>query len=193
MRMLALTAKDLLQIARDIMSAVILIVMPVAFTLLFGFAFSTMGTETDARLPVGFVNRDSGSLGGQLAGLLNGSDSIRLISVEEQAAEQVESDVQNGKLAAAVIVPEKYSDGMLNGQLIPLTLVASPRSRAAQTAKTAVEAAANRAASSIQAAQVSAQTVENKSPGADHAALVQEGLSLSNAAWQSPDLSLNNQ
>ncbi len=190
MRVLALMGKDLLQIARDIKSAIILIVMPIAFTLIFGFAFSAMGAETDSRLPVGFVNRDTGALGAQLAGMLDKSDSIRLVVLEGQVAEQVDSDVQKGKLAAAVIVPENYSDAMLSGQPVPLTLIAAPGSPAGQTANTAVGAAANRVAGAIQVAQVSAQTVEAKSSDANHAALVLEGLSLANAAWQSPDLSL---
>ncbi len=40
MRILALVSKDLLQITRDIKSALFLIVMPVTFTLFFGFAFA---------------------------------------------------------------------------------------------------------------------------------------------------------
>ena len=43
MRILDLTLKDLKQLTRDWKSALFLVIMPVAFTLLFGFVFSGAG------------------------------------------------------------------------------------------------------------------------------------------------------
>jgi len=56
---LDLASKDLLQMLRDRKTFLFLLLMPVAFTLLFGFIFNgTAQTDTDARLPVGLLNQD---------------------------------------------------------------------------------------------------------------------------------------
>ena len=67
MRILDLAFNDLLQILRDWKAALFMVVMPIGFTLLFGFVFSsdTSGTdagEADPRVPISFVDQDQGAL-----------------------------------------------------------------------------------------------------------------------------------
>ena len=105
MRMIDLALKDLLQVVRDWKTALLLIVMPIVFTMFFGFVFNSAGTVEDPRLPVGFVDHDSsGALGGNLQGLLELSGVIRPVVLEEKDVEQAGELVRDGELAAVVIV-----------------------------------------------------------------------------------------
>ena len=54
--------KDLMQILRDRKTFLFLLIMPIAFTLLFGFAFGGSGKTTDPRLPVGYLDQDGGGV-----------------------------------------------------------------------------------------------------------------------------------
>ena len=65
MRVLNLAYKDLSQILKDWKSGLFLLVMPLLFTLFFGFVFgagSTTEPDVDPRLPVGVIDQDHGSL-----------------------------------------------------------------------------------------------------------------------------------
>jgi hypothetical protein len=73
MRILDLASKDLLQIVRDWKSGLFLLVMPVLFTLFFGFIFGSSADaqpDVDHRLPVGVIDRDGGKLSVSLVKLL---------------------------------------------------------------------------------------------------------------------------
>ena len=71
MRVFDLALKDLKQVTRDWRSALFLLIMPLAFTVMFGFAFGGFGgnEENDPRLPVGFQNQYNGVLSGHLVDL----------------------------------------------------------------------------------------------------------------------------
>jgi ABC-2 type transport system permease protein len=60
-RIVDLAIKDLRQITRDRKSFLFLLVMPIVFTLLFGFAFGGNSTA-DPRLPVGLADDDGSEL-----------------------------------------------------------------------------------------------------------------------------------
>src|SRR5918912_2633693 len=104
MRAIDLALKDLLQIARDRKSALFLVLMPIAFTLFFGFALS--GLNSDPRLPVGWANLDAtGSLSAALHSTAQASGSIRLVEMQPQEVSKIDEQVRSEKLAAAVVVP----------------------------------------------------------------------------------------
>ena len=88
MRAIDLAAKDLLQIFRDWRSALFLIIMPIAFTLLFGFAFGGFGgpDQGDPRLPVMLINHDLQDLSLILVDMLEDSSVIK---VESQDGKEV--------------------------------------------------------------------------------------------------------
>ena len=77
-RIFDITLKDLMQILRNRMTFLFLLIMPVAFTLLFGLAFAGSSQPSDTRLPVGLLNQDGGAISTQLQTLLSGSTVIRL-------------------------------------------------------------------------------------------------------------------
>ena len=59
-RILDITLKDLTQLLRDFKTFMFLLIMPILFTLLFGFAFGGFSSgESDSRLPVGYLSQDN--------------------------------------------------------------------------------------------------------------------------------------
>jgi len=76
-RIFDIASKDLLQLLRDRKIFIFLLIMPIAFTLLFGFASGTFSRGgTDPRLPVGFLDEDHSRLSRQ--DLLASPQVIRL-------------------------------------------------------------------------------------------------------------------
>ena len=64
MRIIALVQKDLKQLFQQRQTAFFLLIMPIIFTVLFGFmfgGFNGMGGEQDNRLPVGVFDEDQSS------------------------------------------------------------------------------------------------------------------------------------
>jgi len=147
MRLLDIALKDLLQIARDWKSALFLVLMPILFTFFFGLVFNPIfaAQESDPRLPVGIVNEDAqGGLGVKLAALVEASDVIRPVILDENEAEAAGTLVKDGDMAAAVAIPASYSERLLADEEATLTVIADESSPAGQTAITAVESASNR-------------------------------------------------
>ena len=99
-RILDLAIKDLRQITRDRKSFLFLLIMPIAFTLLFGFAFGGNSTA-DPRLPIGLANEDGSELSRQLVAMLATSEVVR---IEDQECPRVtlllNSAVGHNRLAA---------------------------------------------------------------------------------------------
>lgn len=160
MRILDLAIKDLRQIVRERQSAFFLLIMPVVFTLLFGFAFggfSAGDSGGDPRLPVGFLNQDDGLLAQQLEVLLERSDLVRL--VERPAdLEAVADQLEEGELAAALTIPAGFSARMLGGDPVPLSLTLDPANTTGFTIQGEIEAAVTRLTNALQTAQISTET-----------------------------------
>ena len=118
MRILDLAIKDLLQLSRDWKSALFLLVMPVIFTLMFGFAFGGLDSEQDPRMPVGVLNLDGNSLlSASLLELMEKSGVIRPVLWEEDL-DNLEREVQNEDLPAGLVIPAGYSEQMLRGEAV---------------------------------------------------------------------------
>jgi len=198
MRAIDLALKDLIQLLRDWKTAMFLVIMPVVFTLMFGFAFGGFGGgEEDPRLPVGLVDQDGGSqLSASLVSLLAASDLVRPVALEGREArpDQVDKAVREEELAAVVIIPAAYSDRALAGDPLQLQVVLDPASTAGLSAQGAIQAAATRMAAAIQAAQLSLQAYEERvGPLPDEAArrqFLEEAAGQAIAAWEDPPLSV---
>ncbi len=158
MDIIALAVKDWTQIARDRKSAIFLVLMPVLFTVIFGFAFAT--SDADTRLPVGWIDDDpSGTFGDSLKRALEQSDTLRLISLDGEQVEHAERSVNEGKLTAVVVVPAGYSARLARGETLPLTLIAVPGTPGTQTASTGVQSAAKRILGALEIARISGDQV----------------------------------
>ena len=179
-RILELTKKDLLQNLRDRKTFLFLLIMPVAFTLLFGLVFGGSSSK-DTRPLLGY--QDQGLLSPQLKALL-ASQGYRLQDEPDQTAESLSKLVGTGKLAAAVIVPAGYSQQALAGSSLKLSVIVDSSSSAGVAAQNDVQAAASRLLSAVRIAQVASQA--NPDPAA-LPALVDRALQ----AWQNPPIRLD--
>jgi ABC-2 type transport system permease protein len=196
MRVIDLAIKDLTELVRDWKAALFLVIMPVAFTLLFGFAFGGIGGgEEDPRLPVGFIDQDGGRLSASLLSLLDASGAVRPVALQGQDADpdSAEKQVQDEDLAAVVIVPAGYGDKLLAGESIQLTAIVDEGKQAGLTAQGEIQAAALRLAGAAETARLSAQAYEAQTPFADDAARQQflaEAMDRAIQAWQEPPLTV---
>ena len=179
-RIFDLAAKDIVQTLRDRMSLLFLLIMPVAFTLLFAFAFGGSSAPSDARLPVGYLDLDQTHLSAVLKTELQTSSVIRLDGTGSQTAADLETLVAQGDLAAAVIVPAGYSAQAASAQPARLTVITGSGSGAI-TAQGAIQSAAWRVMSAMQTAALSGQPA-GASTGAS--------LDLAMAAWSNPPVRL---
>ena len=190
MRMIDLLSKDLKQIVRDWKAATFLVVMPIAFTLLFGFIFGGAGGEDDPRLPIGFLDQDRGGvLSDHLLALLDGSDAIRPVELEEDNVDDVREKVGDGELAAAVIVSAGYSGQVMAGGDIPLTVVVNAETAAGATAQGGIQTAVTRLRGAVQTAHLSAEALDAQGGNTDETFLLQV-LDEAVAAWREPPLTV---
>ena len=123
MRILDIAAKDLSQLLRERNTFLFFLILPIALTLLFGYAFGGFGkSASDPRFPVGYLDQDNSWLSRQLHDLLAASKVIRL--EEGGTPASLSASVADEKLAAAIIIPAGYGHNVLRGKPAKLTLIA---------------------------------------------------------------------
>ena len=127
-RIFDIALKDLTQFLRDFKTLMFLLLMPILFTLLFGYAFGgfSKSGESDSRLPIGFLNEDDRWISDTLHDLLADSDLIRLQEDDSLSASDLDRMVAEGDLAAAVIIPSEYSKSILADKTAQLIVIAEP-------------------------------------------------------------------
>jgi len=190
MRIFDLLVKDISQSIRDWRAAVFMLIMPIVFTLFFGFVFGGVGDEVDPRLPVGVLDQDGGSvLSVYLLDLLEASDSVRPVVLEDVSIDDVKEQVDDEELAAAVIVPAGYSEQTLAGEDVQVTLIVESGSTAGTAAQSGASTAVARLQGAVQAAQLSADALEAQTGSADEA-FVLDALDRAVQAWQTPSLAV---
>lgn len=186
MRALAVTRKDLLQILRDRRAVVFLLLMPLAFTLFFGLAFSGLGEGGgDARLQVGVVDADGGPLAGSLVRSLSASGALRPDPLDELRRAYAGELVNRGDEAAVLTIPPGWGAALRSGAPRPLELVADTGTATGLAAQRAVQATVDRfLAAERTAATATALLAPRTRLPAD--ALHERALELALAAWQDP-------
>jgi ABC-2 type transport system permease protein len=173
MRIIDLAFKDLLQILRDWKAAFFLIVMPIGFTLLFGFIFNSQssGVVKDLRLKVAVLDQDQGLFGALLWDLLVLSETVQpIIFEDDQTLAKLKTQMNDGELAAVLIVPQGYTSSVLAGEKSQLELIINTETGAGMTAQWAVQRAVNRLYSAEDAAQFSTEMRSAIEPFADQVA-----------------------
>jgi len=175
--------KDMQQMIRDRKSFLFLLIMPIAFTVMFGFAFSGMGSKTtDNRLQVGFVNQDqSSNLSKELENQLASSTVIRLVTGEEK---ELQTKLEKKALTAVIIIPAGYGDSLRGEVPLPLTFWADTTSNDGLSAKTEVNVFASRLIMAV-------QTAKELAPegGAAFDTIFQNSV----LSWQNPPVRVNTQ
>jgi ABC-2 type transport system permease protein len=184
-RILDIAFNDIRQLMRERMTFMFLLVMPIAFTLMFGFAFGAFGGgPSDDRLPVGYLDLDNSSLSKRLHGLLAASQVVRLNEDTRRTPADLDRLVVDKKLPAAVVVPAGYGKAVLSGKTARLTLIADTSSTAGTTIEAEMISAANRLNGAVTTASITEQVTQGRAPFA-HA------LDSALAAWDEPPIAVD--
>jgi hypothetical protein len=151
-RVIDITLKDIVQLLRDRKTFLFLLIMPIAFTLLFGYAGGGFGEGSDPRFPVGYLDQDDSSTSRLLRELLAESEVIRLVESPLFDQAQLEAQVANDDLAAVLIVPRNYGRAILHGKRAKLLLIGDTSSTSGISIESDVLSSAIRLESAIHTA-----------------------------------------
>jgi ABC-2 type transport system permease protein len=159
MRILDIALKDLMQLLRDFKTFMFLLIMPIVFTFLFGYAFGGFGSgSSDSRLPVGYLSHDKHWVTDSLHDLLAKSQVIRLDENVFNSAADLEKLVSDGDLAAAIVVPDGYGRNVLKGRRAHLTVITDTSTAAWTTIEAELLTLASRLDGAVRTATIIEQT-----------------------------------
>jgi ABC-2 type transport system permease protein len=154
-RIIDIAFKDLMQLSRDFRTFMFLLIMPIVFTFLFGFAFGSFGGgNSDSRLPVGYISQDNHWVTNSLHDLLDESEVIRLDENIFHSTSDLEKLVADGDLAAAIIVPHGYGKAMLKNRGVRLIVIADTGTPAWTTVEAELLTLTDRLNSAIRTATI---------------------------------------
>ena len=184
-RILDITLKDLMQLTRDFKTFMFLLIMPIIFTFLFGYAFGGFGGgSSDSRLPVGYLNQDERWISQSLHDTLADSDVIRLEESPSASPADLDLLVADGKLAAAVIVPQGYSQNLLADKSARLTVIADTGSSAWTTIEAELLTAASRMDGAVRTATILNDLLGERAP-------FRYGFSQTLSAWEDAPIAVS--
>jgi ABC-2 type transport system permease protein len=168
-----LMIKDLKQILRDRRSLMFILVMPVAFTLLFGFAFGGYGSPADTRLPIVVAGDTADPAHAALTDLLQSSTIVRATTPADLGDQALRSSVRDGKVTAVVLIPVGFLRSCYDGADPALPCIVDVASSNGTTARNELVNMCMRLSSAIQAARATAAVVREASlaPGSDKASV----------------------
>jgi len=155
LRILDIAFKDLLQLSRDFKTFMFLLIMPIIFTFLFGYAFGGFGgNDSDSRLPVGYISQDDNWVTDELHDLLAASEVIRLEENIFLSPADLEKLVADGDLAAAIIVPDGYGRAVLKNKTVRLIVIADTGAQAWTTIEAELLSVASRVDGAVRTASI---------------------------------------
>jgi ABC-2 type transport system permease protein len=182
-RILDIAFKDLQQLTRDFKTFMFLLLMPIAFTFLFGYAFGGFSGGSDARLLVGYIDQDGSWVSRALHDLLDASSIIRLDENPFRSPADLEQLVADGELAAALIVPQGYGRAVTQDKAARLDVVADTGNLAWATIQAEILTAASRLESAASTAAIMDQIDSKRMP---FKYIFRQSLS----AWESPPIAV---
>jgi ABC-2 type transport system permease protein len=163
-RIFDIAIKDWVQLVRDRKVFLFSLIMPIAFTLMFGFAFGGFGGgASDARLPVALLDQDASRMSKQLRELFIASTVIRVQDISSDVAD-VEKLVADNKYAGAVVIPSGYGHAILENKPVRLTLFVDTSTNPGMTIQAEIVSLANRLNSSAQTATIMEETIGDRAP-----------------------------
>ena len=183
-RILDITIKDLLQLTRDFKTFMFLIIMPIMFTFMFGFAFGGFSNnESDSRLPVGYLDQDNSWVSETLHDQLADSDVIRLDENPKRTYPDLEKLVADGDLAAVIIVPYRYGTTFSKGKNARLIVIADTSTTAWTTIESDILATLSRLDSALRTATIMEEIDAERMP-------FNYSFEQSLAAWDEPPIAV---
>lgn len=155
MKLAALLAgKDLQETARDKLSFIFILVMPLAFTAFFGLLFGG-GSDVD-KLPLAVWDADGGAAARELVADLERSTVVRVVLKDGGELEQWMADE---RAAAGLVIPEGYSDAVAGGEKADLTIVATQGTNGASTVASEIRSLAGEQVTAELASKAAAEAV----------------------------------
>jgi len=184
-RIFDIALKDLVQLSRDFKTFMFLLIMPILFTFLFGYAFGGFGgNDSDSRLPVGYISQDDNWITDALHDLLSESEVIRLEENLFLSPSDLERLVADGDLAAAVIVPDGYGRAVLKDKTVRLIVFADTGTQAWTTIEAELFTVSSRVDGAVRTATI-LEKMELEGVPFDYA--FEQTLS----AWDEPPITIN--
>jgi ABC-2 type transport system permease protein len=164
-RIFYITLKDLTQLMRDAKTFMFLLIMPIIFTLLFGYASGAFSDDkSDSRLPVGYLNQDDRWVDQALHDVLAESQTIRLVEYPFVTESDFEALVADEKLAAAIIVPNGYGQALLKNKTARLIVIADTGSTAWTTIQAEILTAVSRVDGALRTATITNDMLGERAP-----------------------------
>ena len=108
--------KDLLALRRNHESIAALIILPIAFLLLFGYIFPSATTEQ--HMPMGIVNLDNGQASSafvtQIETINKNSGAMNIVNYS--SVEEAKTQINRGNSYGTFIIPPGFSNNLTNGK-----------------------------------------------------------------------------
>lgn len=121
--------KDLIELYRNKLGLVLLIIMPLFMMVMIGFIYPSNGS-TVTNLPVALLNEDLGFNNSNLpsqafiTGLQQINDQTHLLTLSNASSiEDIRDKVQNGELNGGIIIHNNFSESLLSGEQGTITIV----------------------------------------------------------------------
>ena len=184
-RILDIAFKDLMQLLRDVKTFMFLLIMPIVFTFLFGYAFGGFSSgSSDSRLPVGYLSEDDHWITDSLHNLLGESELIRLDENLFGSITDLEKQVADGDLAAAIIVPNGYGRAVLKDKSARLIVIADENTSAWTTIEAELLTLTSRLDGAVRTATIIEQLDVEGIP-------FEYAFEQSLSAWDEPPIAIN--
>jgi len=103
-----------------------MILIPVVLTIIVGMVFGGSGDVRIEGIKVLFVNEDEGLAGGFIKQGLEAPQSGKLIELKEVEFEDGRNLIDRGKASALIVVPPGFTDSLLDGSSVEITIVKNP-------------------------------------------------------------------
>ncbi|MCX6097348.1 MAG: ABC transporter permease [Caldiserica bacterium] len=159
-----LMIKDLRQILRDRKSLMFILIMPIAFTLLFGFAFGGYGSPGDTRLQIVVAGDSAAPAHAALTDLLESSTVVRTVTPASLDDEALRASVRDGKVTAVVLIPTGFLRSCYDGADPVLPCIVDVASSNGTTARSELANVCIRLMNAVQAARATAVAVRDLAP-----------------------------
>jgi ABC-2 type transport system permease protein len=111
-RVSALAIKNLKAVTREPATLFLIVLFPVMLTLVYGVAFGALGGEQTTIYQIGIYNGDSSSLYPRWTQYFIGNlSAMEILDIHEYAeSDLLESDLSQGNIQAAIVIPENYGE-----------------------------------------------------------------------------------
>jgi linearmycin/streptolysin S transport system permease protein len=149
---LVMAGSALRRLARDRLAMFFVVLLPVVIIAIIGITFGDAASE---RLPVGVVDQGTGPLGTDLRAGLDASGALDPRAYADTDA--LRKAVRRGVVAAGVVVPAGYDQGLRAGRDAEVIFVVDQTRQAPAPVRSAVAAVVARQAAQVRAARFAAQ------------------------------------